>query len=158
MKPQRKQPLRHNTPSHWFTHGRRPCLWLVSKKSPRLSQRLLSSASVADRVHGEEPGEKKTTLCLISSQTTHFLEQTTCHWIPFGDDPLNIGTIQIILARPLRKDDTHRSRSVNKTLFHEFAHRRRPCPRQRIIQFNTTQTDITRTREVGAPKPQSHVP
>ena len=28
---------------------------------------------------------------------------------------VNIGTIQIILARPLRKDDTHTSRSVNNT-------------------------------------------
>ena len=35
---------------------------------------------------------------------------------PFGDHPLRLGTIQRRLAWRLRKDDTHKSRSINNTL------------------------------------------
>ena len=35
-------------------------------------------------------------------------------WIPFGDRPLKIRTMQRRLAWPLRKDDTHTSRCVNR--------------------------------------------
>ena len=40
-------------------------------------------------------------------------------WIPFGDHPLNLERNREDFAWPLRKDDTHKSRSVN-TLYSTY--------------------------------------
>ena len=62
--------------------------------------------------------------------------------IPFGDHPLTIGTLQRRLAWPLRKDDTHRSRSVNNNPV-------TPRPRYNTVTALTQDLAISHQRTNG---------